>query len=190
MQDIEILLQLLNDRKWVGASAVLIWAIVRLLKMPSCPWPFSKIPTKARPLVAVVLGIMAGSLDLIVNGTSWQSALINGVVSSAIAVFGHEIFVEWLNKGKEPFAEPKNLPPVTLLAIVFASGMLLGGCGYGKPACTVIDVLHQNCVWIQYLENGQEKRVQVTREELSELGRRASMRQQTEALNVSDAGAP
>lgn len=182
MSEIEVLVKLVQERKWVAASAVLIWAVVRLLKLPNVPWPFSKIPTRARSLVAIVLGIAAGSLDAIVNGTGWQAALINGLVSAAMAVLGHEIFVEWLRGGKEPFSKPKSGPPLMVL-MVFLGGMTLGACGYGKPACAVIDVLHQNCVWIQYLEDGKEKRVRVSRQELEELGKRASARQQ-----VQDAG--
>lgn len=99
--------QALWDQKWWIVSALTIYGIIRLLK--AFPKVAEKIPPNARPLVALGLGLLSAGLNDIVMGTPWQTALINGVVTAALTVFGHEVIIERLRNGRELF-EPKEPP--------------------------------------------------------------------------------
>lgn len=61
-------------------------------------------------------------------------------------------------------------------------------CGYGKPACAVVDVAKANCdLWIRYLaEDGSTREVQLTREEATALARATAKKHAAER----DGGAP
>src|SRR5690348_11552401 len=104
---------LLVGEQWVGLGALVIALVVRLLKSEAVPPPFDRIPAKARPVVAVVLGVFSGALDKVVTGTPWRMALVGGLVSSALAVLGHDVVIEWLRKGRElgPKTGPLSVPP-------------------------------------------------------------------------------
>lgn len=95
---------------FVVLTAALIGLVVRALKAGSTVWPLSVIPPKARPLVAVLLGLAAGALDSVATGTPWRAALLEGLTSGALAVVGHQLGVEWLAGGREPFARPAPAP--------------------------------------------------------------------------------
>lgn len=104
---------LLVREQWVGLGALFIALLVRLLKSAAVPPPLDHIPSKARPLVALLLGIVSGALDKIVTGTPWKMALLGGLVSSALAVLGHDVVIEYLRKGRElgPKTGPLSVPP-------------------------------------------------------------------------------
>ena len=57
-----------------------------------------------------------------------------------------------------------------VVAAVFAT-LFFVACGWGKTACTVIDVVHDNCSWIRYLgPDGKEHEVRVDKDDLVQLG--------------------
>lgn len=105
--------ELLVREQWVGLGALCIGLLVRLLKSEAVPPPLDRIPSKARPLIALLLGIVSGALDKVVTGTPWKMAIVGGLVSSALAVLGHDVVIEWLRKGRElgPQTGPLSVPP-------------------------------------------------------------------------------
>ena len=65
------------------------------------------------------------------------------------------------------------------------------GCGYGKPACTVIDAAHEACTVIRYLDkDGTVREVSITPSELQTLGLAAAARASSanSPAPVEDAG--
>ena len=96
--------------QWIAITAALVSLVVRALKAGSSVWPLSLLPPKARPLLAVLLGLAAGALDSVATGTPWRVALVEGLTSGALAVVAHQLGVEWLAGGREPFARPALAP--------------------------------------------------------------------------------
>lgn len=109
MTDLSLILDLIDKHAWPALSAVVIGILVRLFKSPSVPAPLDRIPPKARPLVALVLGVASGCLEAVVAGTPWQKALAGGLVAAALAVFGHQLVIEGARDGRE-IGEPKPEP--------------------------------------------------------------------------------
>lgn len=110
----QVILDLIAQNKWVALSSVVIGTIVRLLKSDGpIPW---EVPTKYRPWLAVGLGIVAGILDKIANGTPWKSAMAGGLVAAFLAMSGHSLFIQSarggreLGESKEKFIK-RSLPP-------------------------------------------------------------------------------
>ncbi len=99
--DINAVVRLALDHQWIALAAIVINLAVRLLKSGRIPALTEWIPPKARVLVALLLGFVAGGLDAVVQGTPWPDALVGGVVAAAVAVFSHDLFVEWLRDGRE-----------------------------------------------------------------------------------------
>ncbi len=89
-----------------------------------------------------------------------------------------------------PPRKPPSFPGSTfaLLLAIFSLGNANMACGYGKTACTIIDAVDQNCAWIRYLdESGQQREIQLSRDEITELGRSTAKKR---AAERGDGGAP
>lgn len=77
-------------------------------------------------------------------------------------------------------------------ALIAASSFLIGlgstgGCGWGKPVCSVIDAAHDTCVILRYLgPHGETIDVHVPKGELESFARMQSAKQ----AEKPDAGAP
>jgi hypothetical protein len=82
----------------------------------------------------------------------------------------------------------QNYDKHAIRAFIIIIGVgVLGACGYGKPACEVIDVAHANCTWLRYLEpDGTMKSVAISQEDAREFGRVVSAKRA--AASASDAG--
>jgi hypothetical protein len=105
------LVQLATDHKWLAASILTINLLVRLLKSPSVPAPLDKIPPNARPLLALLFGLVSGVLQHMAVGVPWRPALEQGLAAAALAVFLHQLGVEGALGGREPFAPtPASVP--------------------------------------------------------------------------------
>jgi hypothetical protein len=81
---------------WIAVVAIIVGACVRTLKTDGMKtvlafFGLPPIPTRALPWIALVLGGVAAVLDARVEGASWDAAAQAGVLSAAIAVFGHEL---------------------------------------------------------------------------------------------------
>lgn len=89
------------------------------------------------------------------------------------------------------FGMAKTSTKSTDAVVLIICALAFGGataCGYGKPACAVVDVAKANCdLWIRYLaEDGTIKEVQLTREEATALARSTAKKRASER----DGGTP
>ena len=94
------LLELIAAHKWVPLAAAVIVFTVRLQKAGKLPG-LSRIPSNYRPFLALALGVTSGILNRIVEGTRWQTALLDGVLSALIAIASHDTVIEGLRGGLE-----------------------------------------------------------------------------------------
>ncbi|HLV68037.1 MAG TPA: hypothetical protein VKY73_19600 [Polyangiaceae bacterium] len=100
------LLGLALEHRWVAFAALIIGAVVRVLKSDS-PLPIT-VPAKWRGWLAIGLGIVAGVLEAIAGGTPWARALAEGLAAAVLAIAGHELGIESLRGGKELFARKRD----------------------------------------------------------------------------------
>lgn len=108
--DLSALLAAIGGHKWLLVSALVITAIVRLLKSDT-PLPFNiVIPARWRGWAAVGLGIAAGVLNAVTSGTPWKTAMLQGVGAALTAILGHELVVEGLRNGREFFVAKGATP--------------------------------------------------------------------------------
>lgn len=110
---------LVEQRKWVALSAVLIGLAVRLVKSDTV---FPTVKGTWRVHLALALGIASGVLEKVADGVTWTSAIIGGLVAAAFAIIGHDVLIGSLRAGKElplpakllvPGAPPEEGKPVT-----------------------------------------------------------------------------
>ena len=94
-------IDLLSRGQYLALAALAIGVLIRMLKSPSLPPFLQRIPPKARPAIAVLLGVLLGVVDALARGTRWREALFGGLISAAFAIAGHDVFIEWLRGGKE-----------------------------------------------------------------------------------------
>lgn len=97
--DVAALIELLNAHKWVALAALVIGAVVRLLKSDT-PIPID-IPSRWRPVVALGLGVVSGVLEALATGKPWLEAVIGGFVSAFAAMSGHAVLVDALRGGRD-----------------------------------------------------------------------------------------
>ncbi len=201
------LVALAMGHKWIALAAVGIGLVVRLLKSDT-KIPID-IPPRLRAPLALALGAASGAIDKLVEAgsTTWTAAITSGVLAAVLAMISHTTVIGSMRGGKEldipgliktntppgPGKPPSVPPPgmvVSGIALVLAAGALLLGvqaCGYGAAACKVVDVVHDNCTWLRYLESdGTERKVQLTQDDAREFGRAVAAKQAAKAL---DAGA-
>lgn len=104
--------QLALHHRWVPLSALAIGLVVRLLKDDT---RFPTIPARARIWLVLALGAVAGVLQKVGDGLTWQEAALGGVFSIGLAVVGHEAFIESARGGQEiplpgVLLKPKTIP--------------------------------------------------------------------------------
>lgn len=110
---------LVAQHKWVAVSAIVIGLIVRLLKSDT---RLPTVPPRARIWLALGLGVASGVLEKVASGTTWTTALVDGVSSAFLAVVSHEAVIASLRSGKEfpvpglmvEGAAPSPTAPVTV----------------------------------------------------------------------------
>lgn len=88
-----------EDLTLLAALMVTIGGLVRTTKadIPFLP----TIPSKFRPLLALLLGAAGGALDALVRGTPPVKALLVGISSAIGAMIGHQTLVEGMRNGVE-----------------------------------------------------------------------------------------
>jgi len=90
------------------------------------------VPARVRPWLALGLGLVAGVLQAVTTGTPWLQALGSGVTAAVAAMTGHDLVVESIRGGAEPFAPSSTpkVPPLPLLMVVMTviALMALAGC--------------------------------------------------------------
>lgn len=185
---------LIAQRKVVPLMGLAIYMLVRLVKNDIKFFP--SMPGKVRFWLALVLGAVGGAVDkaLLANANvSWTQAMSEGLIAAGLAIFFHLAVVDSLREGRElpvpgltiPGARPEANKPTTIPPGPSALWLWLGvggltyvlatanvACGYGGTACKVIDVAHEQCTWLRYLEaDGTVKEVPVTQDEAREFGR-------------------
>lgn len=115
----------------VALAAAVIGLVVRMLKADVKFLP--TIPPRARPWVALALGLVSTVLLHLRPGVPWGQAVIEGLTAGIIAIAGHELAVESARDGKELGWPDDKSPPAapTLVALLFASSLVLSGCAGG-----------------------------------------------------------
>ena len=96
---------LLLAHKWLGATALVIGFLVRLLKSDT---PLPTLPARFRPWLALGLGALSAMVDSRVNGTDWRTALVAGLGAGLVAIMGHDTVVESLRNGREFFQKKED----------------------------------------------------------------------------------
>lgn len=114
----------------LALSSLVIGALVRLVKSDS-RLPVD-IPARWRPLVAALLGVVAGVLDLLAEGEPLRAAVV-AVLAPSLSALGHGVIIESLRGGREvglgPLArtlpddgdgppKPKHRPTSVLLVLL------------------------------------------------------------------------
>ncbi len=98
--DQSVILDLAAKHQWVLISSIVVGFIVRLLKEDTRFPPFA-VPARWRPVLALALGALSGSLQAVATGIPWRDALLGGLVSGSLAIAGHGTIVEALRDGKD-----------------------------------------------------------------------------------------
>jgi hypothetical protein len=155
--DVEsMLVGLVESRQWPMVAAALIWLVVRALKSERIPL---NVPARARPWVALGLGVVAGVCESVLGGVALGDALLAGLGAGLAASGLHESLVESLRHGREPLSIPppalvdppresRRPPPgdgpssgtggvtITIMALALA------GCGASGPIREVEALAH------------------------------------------------
>jgi len=102
----------------VGVAALVVWALVALLKSSLVPIDFAP---RSRPYLALLLGQAYTMLEAIVLGTPWGMAVVLGVVATTTAIGGQEL---------GSAAKTSSPPPGAVgVLLVLALGGAASGCG-------------------------------------------------------------
>jgi hypothetical protein len=102
--DLNPLLALAQKHAWVPLAAVVIGAIVRLLKSDT---PLPTVPAKWRPWFALGLGAVAGLLRSVAGGATWAQALGGGLTAALLAMGSHDAVITSARDGRELFTPKK-----------------------------------------------------------------------------------
>lgn len=97
---------------WFGTASVLIGLVVRLLKSDT---PLPTVPARLRPWLALALGVVAGVAKSAADGMPLSQAIVAGLGSAVAAMTAHDLVVESVMKGKEPFSGGGGGPALALL---------------------------------------------------------------------------
>lgn len=110
MQNVGDVAALVAAHSWIALAALIVFAIVRLLKSDT-KIPLN-IPARYRPVLAIALGAVAGVLDHVASGTPWRQALVNGATAGVLAIMGNVLGVDVLRDGVDvPVPKGISVPP-------------------------------------------------------------------------------
>lgn len=131
--------------EYAAVAALVVWALVALVKRPDIPIP---LPPRARPLLALGLGQVYAVLEAVVGGMPWGAAIVRGLVVAAGAIAAHEVGSKLRSAPAEkPPSLPPPMPPLLLLAF-------LAGCvpilGCASPLETAVQVQHAGAAAIEH----------------------------------------
>lgn len=98
MANEEVLLTLLLQHKWIPALAFLVGLLIRLLKDDT---KGPTLPKQLRAPLAFALGFAVAVLQRRMSGSTWQQAIIAGVITGLLPIAGHLLLIEKLRKGIE-----------------------------------------------------------------------------------------
>ena len=144
MNDLMQFYALLKANAYLLLAAFSIGLFVRALKSDT-KIPF-EIPSRFRPPVAALLGIVAGGLEAVAKGMPFQDALRQGAIMGLVTILGHFLVIDVIRGGKEiplpwlmkdtppeetptvPEAKKQTLrkPPPLPVLVLFV--LVLGGC--------------------------------------------------------------
>lgn len=96
--DLKHVLELVTSHKYLGLSAVLIFAIARMMKDDT---KGPSIPPRLRTPLVIVLGVAAGILERVSMGVTWEDAVFDGISAALLATMGHQFLIESVRGGKE-----------------------------------------------------------------------------------------
>lgn len=195
---LKTVLDLVHAHAWIAIASLVIGALLRLsksdaiLNVPFIGPLVASIPSNKRSWLAFGLGQFAAVLDTVSRGTAWGDAIVSGLVASALAIMGHDAFIEGARNGKELFSSRSSKrtggkPPSAgasagtavglaifvsafrLAAAACLLGFFLSGCGAGNTVCAGIDLAKMACdtLPIRYLgPNGEPETVVVRKADL------------------------
>ena len=117
MLNLNAIIAALAGKQWVLAGAFVVGGVVALMKQGYLStWLAKKLSSVALPYLAVVLGALGMSAAEVAAGKPLGQAIIDGIQSGVLAVFGHETLVEGMRGGREIVPEksqPLPFPPKT-----------------------------------------------------------------------------
>ena len=99
-------LQVVRLHAWVALAAMVIGALVRVLKGDS---PLPCVSPRVRPWLALGLGMVSGVLSALLTSTPLSTTILEGLIAGATAIAGHDTLIEGLRGGRELFSRP-SLP--------------------------------------------------------------------------------
>lgn len=139
MQDIQKLLELALERKYLAVGLLAVYTLVRLLKDDARFLP--DVQGRYRAAAALLLGVVAGVLERLDSGVPMREAITAGFTVGAGAIFFHVVGVDLLRHGKElplpaalrktPPSDPPPPPGSTVPGpfIVGMAGMIMAAVG-------------------------------------------------------------
>lgn len=158
-----------------------------------------KLELKRDPLVIIpyTLFTIALFVVLAMKLITWKELLIGLAALNLPAVFGltRAAAGDGEKKPSDPppasSTTPRDTRGVLSVLMLIGATLLLThvtACGHGATACKAIDIAHENCVWLKYLEeDGSERQVKLTPQEAREFGRAMAKKR---AVEERDGGAP
>jgi hypothetical protein len=193
---VDNLVRLLRWHGWIPLLSIVVGGFIRLSKSDAkVAWFPNYIKPENRPIWALGVSLVAGSLEQIFAGGSALEAVVGGIIAANTAIGGHEIFSKvakkirdrrtmpppappWEDDSLRP-APPPNVPPMfpTKLVglakpFVFVFFLALGfACAYRQAVCQVIDLASEVCplILVKLPDGGTE---QVPKEEVAALAAR------------------
>lgn len=89
--DVLELQKAIDTRAWPIVAAIVIGAIVRFSKTEMAGNLFEKVPRHARVYVPLLLGILSGVGEALLQGVPWTTAIFFGVIAGMLPIGGHEV---------------------------------------------------------------------------------------------------
>jgi hypothetical protein len=98
-QDFENLVDAIRTGSAIAIAAAAITLLVSLFKSPLLGGIVSRVPVRWRIAIPIVLGGIAGILYDLLAAVPPEEAMLVGLLSGPVAVFGHELVAESLLGG-------------------------------------------------------------------------------------------
>lgn len=84
--DSNLFVQAWGSHNWSIVTAIVILALVRFAKTPIAWSVWQKVPTQYRPWIPVLLGVLSGAGEALVEGKPWIPSVLFGLLAGLATI--------------------------------------------------------------------------------------------------------
>lgn len=100
--DLTPLVNAIRDKHWALLTGLIVFVVVGFAKQGwFSAWVATKLTAQSTQCFALSLSLLTTVSGDLINGRTWQTAIMDAVIAFMVAISSHQVIIENLRKGEE-----------------------------------------------------------------------------------------